>query len=144
MILYLDTSALVKRYFDEPFTAEIADLWQQAADIVTSSVAYAETMSAIHRKMREGLDPGTAKSLISLFRADWNNLIRVAVTDQLNAFIDNNLQHQPLRGFDAIHLASAMMIRMHLFEGFLFACFDIRLAEAARSAGIAVYSGTTP
>ena len=33
MILYLDTSALVKRYFQEPFSEEVADLWKKAAEI---------------------------------------------------------------------------------------------------------------
>jgi len=53
MVLYLDTSALVKRYFREPFSDEILSKWQSAKQIVTSSVAYAETMASIYRKKRE-------------------------------------------------------------------------------------------
>jgi predicted nucleic acid-binding protein len=37
MILYLDTSALVKRYFAEPYTDEILLLWRQATGIITSA-----------------------------------------------------------------------------------------------------------
>lgn len=37
MILYLDTSALVKLYFREPFSDEILLKWQTAAQIITSS-----------------------------------------------------------------------------------------------------------
>ena len=53
MILYLDTSALVKRYFQEPYSDDVLSKWESATQIVTSAVAYAETMATIHRKKRE-------------------------------------------------------------------------------------------
>lgn len=53
MILYLDTSALVKRYFREAYTDDIISKWKSANQIVTSFVAYAETMAGIYRKKRE-------------------------------------------------------------------------------------------
>ena len=37
MILYLDTSALVKRYFKEEYSNEVISRWQEAEEIVTSS-----------------------------------------------------------------------------------------------------------
>ena len=49
MILYLDTSALVKRYFKEKNSDELIARWRQAAEIFTSSVAYAETMASFYR-----------------------------------------------------------------------------------------------
>lgn len=53
MILYLDMSALLKRYFKEPYSDEIIFRWKEATAIVTSSVAYAETMASFYRKKRE-------------------------------------------------------------------------------------------
>jgi len=53
VILYLDTSALVKRYFLEPYTDVVLSRWSVATWIVTSQVAYAETMASIYRKKRE-------------------------------------------------------------------------------------------
>jgi predicted nucleic acid-binding protein len=53
MILYLDTSALVKRYFREPHTDTVIKKWRQASEIVTSSVAYTEALAAFCRKQRE-------------------------------------------------------------------------------------------
>jgi predicted nucleic acid-binding protein len=35
MILYLDTSALVKRYFLEPYSEEVISKWRAATEIVT-------------------------------------------------------------------------------------------------------------
>jgi predicted nucleic acid-binding protein len=53
MILYLDTSALLKRYFKEAYSDEIISRWKKATEIVTSSVTYAETMASFYRKKRE-------------------------------------------------------------------------------------------
>lgn len=50
MILYLDTSAIVKKYFKEQGSMEVIRLWKKTNSIVTSTVAYAETLAAIHRK----------------------------------------------------------------------------------------------
>ena len=140
MILYLDTSALVKRYFREPFSNEILARWQSAAQIVTSSVAYAEAMAALYRKKREADLPDTlVGELVESFHRDWGSFIRVEVTDELNTYIDRAIERYPLRGFDAIHLASAMVVHERLPEDFVFACFDDRLARAARSEGIETF-----
>ena len=50
MILYLDTSALVKRYFLEPQSDGLLSRWVQAEIVVTSSVAYAETVASFFAK----------------------------------------------------------------------------------------------
>jgi hypothetical protein len=42
----------------------------------------------------------------------------------------------PLRGFDAIHLASALIVHDRLPEEYLFACFDKKLLRAAQMAGL--------
>ena len=132
MILYLDTSALVKRYFQEPFSEAVSEKWRTAEVIVTSSVAYAETMATIFRKRNEsGIDNETIQKIIHAFRQDWGSLIRVEVTDSLNKHIDHVIRKYPLRGFDAIHLSSALLIIEKLPQKFFFACFDMRLNQAA-------------
>jgi predicted nucleic acid-binding protein len=47
MILYLDTSALVKRYFEEKYSTEVIRAWESALAISTSAVAYAEGLKAM-------------------------------------------------------------------------------------------------
>jgi uncharacterized protein len=140
MILYLDTSALVKLYFQEPFSDDILVKWRSAEQIVTSSVAYAETLASIHRKNREGNFEGSlVEGLVTSFQRDWESLIRVEVTDELNLHIHRAVARYPLRGFDLIHLASALVIRERLREDFVFACFDEKLARAARSEGLQTF-----
>jgi uncharacterized protein YcbX len=63
----------------------------------------------------------------------------VEVTDELNEVIERLVGIHPLRGFDAIHLASAVLLNEKLPEDFLFACFDERLAQAARREGLKVF-----
>jgi len=140
MILYLDTSALVKRYFREPYSDEVLSRWQSATQIVTSSVAYAETMGSIYRKKREtGLADPLIRKIVDSFCLDWESFIRVEVNDELNRYIDRVVEGYPLRGFDAIHFASAMVIYERLPEDFLFVCFDNRIANAAQSEGLKTF-----
>jgi len=137
MILYLDTSALLKKYFRETGSDEIIARWKDATGIVTSSLAYAEALASIHRKKRDvKFNNDIFQNIIHLFRRDWNSFIRVEVTDELNDWIDKMVSHYSLRGFDAIHLASALIVHDRLPEKFLFACYDNQLLQAAQSAGL--------
>lgn len=137
MILYMDTSALVKRYFRESHSEEVQSRWSSATHIATSCVAYAETLAALYRKKKEaGMEDALARKIADSFRLDWESLIRVEVNDRLNGYIDRVVEGHVLRGFDAVHLASALVVHGRLPESFLFACFDEPLARAARSEGL--------
>jgi predicted nucleic acid-binding protein len=141
VILYLDTSALVKRYFQESYSGDVADLWKRASEIVISSVGYAEALCAFYRKKREArLGDRAVISLINTFQADWSSFIRVAVSDQLNVLVDALVSRHALRGFDVIHLASALTVKKRLKEDFLFCCFDDRLATVANREGLETFS----
>jgi len=139
MILYLDTSALVKRYFLEEFSGDVIATWQSADQVVTSFVAYGETMACIYRKRCGGMPPDTTRAIVSRFKNDWESFIRVKVNADLCGQIDKLVEAHPLRGFDAIHLASALLIQKRLPHHFLFACFDNRLRHAAASEGLETF-----
>ena len=140
MILYLDTSALVKRYFDEPYSDEVISMWKEADEILTSSVAYAETMASIYRKKRDvDISDKMTNKVLRLFQADWHSFIRVEVTDELNDHINKAVKKYPLRGFDAIHLASCLMVNERLSENLLFVCFDNILTHSAHLEGLETF-----
>lgn len=140
MILYLDTSALVKRYFYEPYSDDVISRWKSATQIVTSFVAYAETMASMYRKKRESALADTLiRKIVDSFHHDWESFIRVEVNDKLNGYIDRVVEKYPLRGFDAIHLASAIVIHERLSEDFVFACFDERLTGVAQLEGLETF-----
>ena len=140
MILYLDTSALVKRYFNEPDSVEVISLWKSARELVTSSSAYAETVATFYRKRREThLGQKMFDKILESFQEEWNIFIRVHITDELNPLIHRVVAEHALRGYDAIHLSSALTIHERLKEDFLFACFDRRLIQAAQLEGLSIF-----
>lgn len=138
MILYLDTSAIVKKYFKEQGSAEVIRLWKKTSSIITSTVAYAETLAAIHRKKREtaDIDQSIFKAIRIAFEKDWKSFIHVDVTSALNKTIKRVIATHPLKGFDAIHLASALIVRQRIEEEFIFACYDKSLNKSAGKEGL--------
>lgn len=72
MIVYLDASALVKRYVAELGTPEVAQLIAQAEAVGTSIISRAETAAALAKAQRlyvlSNQDAGQAASR---FRQDW-------------------------------------------------------------------------
>ena len=140
MIIYLDTSAIVKRYFQEPYSEEILSKWQSATQIITSFVAYAETMASILIKKREEeLSTRLVRTILQQFQNDWESFTRVEVNNELNGYVDRVVARHPLRGFDAIHLASAIIVQERLPENLLFICFDNRLNAAAQREGLRIF-----
>lgn len=140
MILYLDTSALLKRYFKEPYSNELLAKWKEATQIITSSVAYAETMASFYRKKREvDLSSKVFNELVNSFHLDWEAFIRVEVNEGINETVHKVVVRHPLRGFDAIHLASAIITHERINEAFLFACFDQKLINSAQIEGLATF-----
>lgn len=85
------------------------------------------------------IDSGIFKSIFDRFQKDWKSFIRVDVNDDLNKTIDKLVAAHPLRGFDAIHLASAVVVRETTAEEFLFACYDKKLSKAAKEEGLMIH-----
>ena len=145
MILYCDTSALVKRYVNEAGTDLVDAAWEQASVIATSVVAYAESMAAFHRREREGrLTQKNLRRISDKFKGDYRQIILVPADHHLHQFIDELLKHHPLRGFDAIHLASALIFNSDDKETIVFACFDASLNKAAEKEGLRILPETSP
>jgi predicted nucleic acid-binding protein len=137
MIAYVDTSVLVKKYGEEEGSGQFARLWRTDARMGISAVGYAEAVAAFHRKLREGsISRERMGSMLRSLRGDWGTFIVVDVSGLLHPFLDHLLSSYPLRGFDAVHLASAMILARLLEEDVAFFSADIRLTRAAQSEGL--------
>jgi predicted nucleic acid-binding protein len=139
VIVYFDTSALVKRYLVEADSPAVEALWNAATRIVASEILYDEMAATFARKKREV--PADADSLVhaqDIFRAEWLSMRRVAVGDDVHHRVDDLLSRHPLRGADAIHLASAIVFRDFAQQPLTFACADHALIRAARAEGLLV------
>ena len=132
MILYLDTSSLVKLYVEEEESSRVADLVRSSKVTGTSLVAYAEARAAFARRFRENaFTPREYKQLTSSFDEDWDNYLIVRVTKELVRKAGNLAEKHGLRGFDAIHLSSAVTLREELSTRIIFSCFDEKLQIAS-------------
>ncbi|MBN1425833.1 type II toxin-antitoxin system VapC family toxin [Candidatus Fermentibacteria bacterium] len=140
MILYCDTSALVKLYFHESHSEEVIAQRGEAEALAISSVGFAEFFAALNRKQREGgLEARVHQLAAARFREEWLSLVRVEITEELNETIMRLLAAYPLRGFDAIHLASALILRERLKTAEIrFASFDERQRRAAEQESLTV------
>lgn len=140
MFLYLDSSALVKRYIDEPHSEEIAQLLNETLAIGTSAISRVEVGAALARAARGNrLDAEEARGAQEQFAEDWPDLSKVPVTDALLAHAERLAWKHGLRAYDAIQLAAALICEEtigKLDESVLFGCFDDDLTAAAHEEGL--------
>ncbi len=81
---YFDTSALVKRFVEEPGSRRVEALIAAQAQVATSKIAYAELHAALARKLRERkLTHAAYRRISGRFELDWHAYIRVELTDAL-------------------------------------------------------------
>lgn len=136
MNLYLDTSALVKLYVEEAGSAAVRETVTDAETVATSVVAYVEARSAFARRHREKrLSRTDYRRTVREFEADWDHYLLVEVTIQIVRRGAELAEDHALRAYDAIHLASAELLRGRVDGNILFASWDSTLMDAARRQG---------
>lgn len=145
MILYLDTSALVKRYIAELGTAEVSQAIAEAELVGTSIIARAEMAAALAKAVRmQVLDHDAGDAALQVFRSEWPRLVRVQTTELLIARADALAWEWGLRGYDAVHLASAVLWREGMDEDVTLATFDRTLWEVASQSGLTAFPVDLP
>ena len=135
MMLYLDTSALVKLFLEEAHSAEVKTAARFSGICATSRIAYIEFHSALARREREGLDGTVAQGIRTTFEAKWPDLMVVEISRSIALRAAGLARSQALRAYDSVHLASAREIQ-ETVPDLVFACFDERLMQAALSCGL--------
>ena len=136
MIAYFDTSAIIPLLVEEPGSGLASRLWDEAERVVSVRVTYAEARAALAQAARigrvAGRDlPGLVVGLDDVYR----QLDRADVDDALVHRAGELAQEHALRGYDAVHLATAERLQdgeLVLVTG------DGPLRAAAGSIGLAV------
>ena len=138
MILYLDASALVKRYIQEKASQDV-NAWIEAADmVVTGLITRVEVAAAIALASRMKLiNPNEALTALRQFRSEWESFHRLPITENTVARGDALAVEHDLRGYDATHLACALIWQETLGMPVTLASFDSQLIEAARGVQMA-------
>jgi predicted nucleic acid-binding protein len=127
MLLYLDSSALVKLVLPEAESRRLAEDVQNWPDCVTSELATVEVMRAVRRASTDPEVEQRALEVlagVSLLKMDADVLRRAA-----------RLEPRTLRSLDALHLASALSLGDDLGA---MVVYDTHLATAARDCGLDV------
>jgi predicted nucleic acid-binding protein len=145
VILYLDASALVKRYVAEVGSEEVARLIATTDLVGTSLISRAETSAALAKAARMGaLTREGAYAALQRFRAEWSLLVRIQATEVVLARADTLAWELNLRGYDAVHLASTLIWQESMGEAVTLATFDRQLWEAAEQRGMQTFPEYLP
>ena len=139
---YLDASAWVKRYYQEIGTRWLGDLFSQHPTFVGSTLGLIEVIATLARKQKSReISSSSFEQKVHELEEDWGHFIQIQLTVEAVGIAKETAKDFALRGADAIHLASALMLQRR-FTGendkLTFVTSDHELKEAAQSAGIAV------
>ena len=126
MFVYLDSSALIKLCVAEAETFALREFLRTHPELASSAVARVEVIRAARLRGGEPAETIAVMDHINLIRMDDALLLSAA-----------DVPPRDLRALDAIHLATALSIRADL-AGMV--VYDLRLADAARRAGLTVWA----
>ena len=137
MILYLDTSAIVKLYVTEEGSARVREAVEASDLVATSRVAYAEARAALAMAARLGRISEDERALaVATFRSEWHTFSVVNVTQPVVELAADLTETRSLRGFDAIHLASSLLVRQRTDVPVRFMAWGKALVRAASDTGL--------
>jgi hypothetical protein len=136
---YFDTSALVKRYVDEPGRREVLRLLRRN-ECVTSAVLPLELRSGLRRRVAEGsIDAARLPAILKHVAVDRPYWTLVEVGIDVLAGAETLVAAHPIRTLDAIHVASAQLFAARVsMPGLTFVSADKRQTEAAIAVGLVV------
>ena len=110
-----------------------------AEQVTTSKIAYAETRAALARALRDRrLSDSQFAESRGKFDSECPDLTSSDVSDSILQQAGELVDRHPIRGLDAIHLASAKHTRAMNIAGVVFATADRRLRDAAAAEGFAL------
>lgn len=130
-MLALDTSALLKRYVNEPGRELVTTLMAQDPSWGGSSLLLAEARIAV---CHAAGTPDEVNAIEPVLLNDWNSFVVVDVDDEcLRSAVEIGCAHH-VQTLDAIHLAAAKTFPAPCS----FLTFDARQREAASALGLDV------
>jgi predicted nucleic acid-binding protein len=133
MIVYGDTSALVKLFVEEKNSERTREMLSRAQALGTGLLTRAELGAALARGVRRGF-LSAQDALEARRRLDraWTTWVHIAVDESLVSRAEDLAWEYSLRGYDAVHLAAALAWQERLNARIVVATFDRELWQAAR------------
>ena len=119
MILFCDTSALLKLFIDEQGSDSMIEASSSSEGIAVCRITWAESMASFAHAR-------------SMFEQAWPGFAIADVTQPLVEKAGVFAEAFGLRGFDSVQLAAAHRLHEHFALPLTFACFDRRLNQGAK------------
>ncbi len=139
---YLDAGAWVKRYYQETGTYWVQQLFADGETLTCASLGVVEVTATLARKAKaREINRKQLTQKVRELDEDWSRFVQIHLSFEAVTQAREVAQQQALRGADAIHLASALVLRSRFVEAedqLVFVVADRQLKEAARSAGLHV------
>jgi predicted nucleic acid-binding protein len=138
MIIYLDTSALVKRYLREADSEQVVTLLNETDHLFGSVVITQVEMAAtFQRAVRmEAASPKLAAEVWEDFLDHWQAFTRLRIFAGTIERASEIAWKYDLRGYDSLHLAAALLWQETLGMQITLATFDRELWAAGQRAGM--------
>ena len=146
-LFYLDSSAWLKRYFQEAGSGWVMRRFERGEPLASSVLGYVEVTSALARQQTSRkLDEEKLVRLQQQLEEDWGDMVGLPLTDDIVARALRLARGYKLRGADAIHLATASGVNDVLTgtgNSLILIASDEELLAGARQAGLAVENPAT-
>ena len=133
VILFCDTSALMKLLVDEDQSDQMRQVSATVEAIGVCRISWAETMAALARRQRE--DPISSDDLEQArqnLTQSWRTFTIVEVSQPLVESAGRFADVFALRGYDSVQLAAAQELQLKAEQTVIFASYDRRLNQAAK------------
>lgn len=148
ILYYLDASVWVKRYYEEAGTRRVEALFSGDNLLGCSGLGLVEVTAVLSRKHKAGdISREARDNRIRELERDWTTFVRIRVSDEIIARASRLTRELPLRGADAVHLASALSAAESLAASghrLVLATCDRELAQAAEASGLEVFNPEGP
>lgn len=134
MRMLFDSSALYKRYNDEPGRERVMALAAQASAVYVAAHCKSELASALNRQLHDGLIAVQDYSrIMAVLQREFADFRIQPLDRRVEALALAAMERARLRATDALHIGSAQSTGVDLFV-----TADRRQAAAAQAAGLAV------
>lgn len=133
MILFCDTSALLKLFIDEQDSESMIKARSASEGIAVCRITWAESMAALAQRTRfKGANQAGLAQARSMFEQAWPGFAVADVTQSLVEKAGVFSEAFALRGYDSVQLAAAHQLHEQFALPLTFACYDRRLNQAAQ------------
>jgi predicted nucleic acid-binding protein len=133
VILFCDTSALIKLLIREPGSDQMMESSLRAEAIGVCRITWAEAMAGMARRQRD--DPTSGDDIEQARQRlidRWDHFTIVEVSQRLVETAGRFADVFSLRGYDSVQLAASHELQSNGEHPVLLACYDRRLNQAAQ------------